>query len=66
MCWIAVLPRNKLDFFETDKRRSRQVTLDKAGGLNFANPVAADGRAGCSAVVAALAAASAAISDYQR
>jgi len=25
--------------FETDKRRSRQVTLDKAGGLNFANPM---------------------------
>ncbi|PYL45403.1 MAG: cardiolipin synthase B [Verrucomicrobia bacterium] len=25
--------------FETDKRRSHQVTLDKAGGLNFANPM---------------------------
>jgi cardiolipin synthase A/B len=25
--------------FETDKRRSRQVTLDNAGGLNFANPM---------------------------
>jgi cardiolipin synthase len=25
--------------FETDKRRSRQVTPDKAGGLNFANPM---------------------------
>jgi hypothetical protein len=25
--------------FETDKRRSRQVTLDKGGGLNFANPM---------------------------
>src|SRR5256885_12909247 len=25
--------------FETDKRRSHQVTLDKTGGLNFANPM---------------------------
>jgi cardiolipin synthase len=29
----------QIRFFESDKKHSRQVTLDKAGGLNFANPM---------------------------
>jgi cardiolipin synthase len=40
---LDVLDRNfaaqQARLFEADKKRSRQVTLDKAGELNFANPI---------------------------
>jgi hypothetical protein len=61
MCWIAVLPRNELVFLKTTKAMPESDTRQN-GRVDLRPSDSTGSRAGCSAIVAALAA----TFDYQR